>query len=137
MAISNERLVGIVNNAVHLRVRADDQGGKRTITLDGPTFIARFLQHVLPSDFKRIRHYGLLSPALKTQCLASARTALNLPAASAAAREDAAGFLQRVAGIDIARCLHCHRGRWLTVEVLAPQGSTNPSNGVARCRGPP
>ena len=68
VAISNERLVGIANNAVHLRVRADDQGGKRTITLDGPTFIARFLQHLLPSGFKRIRHYGLLSPALKTQC---------------------------------------------------------------------
>ena len=36
--------------------------GKRTVAVNGPTFIARFLQHVLPPGFKRIRHCGLLSP---------------------------------------------------------------------------
>ena len=40
--------------------------------IDGAIFIGRFLQHVLPSGFKRIRHYGLLSPALKTERLAIA-----------------------------------------------------------------
>ena len=51
------------------------------------TFIARFLQHVLPPGFKRIRHYGLLSPALKAQKLAAARAALAMPAANEQARE--------------------------------------------------
>ena len=71
VAISNERIVGIDAKGVRLRVRADAHGGKRTTVIDGQTFIARFLQHVLPPGFKRIRHYGLLSAALKTERLAA------------------------------------------------------------------
>ena len=136
VAVSNERIVGIDDRGVRLRVRANDQGGKRTVVIDGPTFIGRFLQHVLPSGFKRIRHYGLLSPALKTQRLTMARAALDMPAANAQAREDAAAFLKRVAGIDIATCPHCQRGRWLTIEVLLPVPSTSHST-APHCRGPP
>jgi hypothetical protein len=54
---------------------------------------------LLPPGFKRIRHYGLLSPALKAGSLAAARQALAMPAANAQARENAAAFLKRVAGI--------------------------------------
>ena len=136
VAVSNERIVGIDDHGVRLRVRADDHGGKRTVLIDGAIFIGRFLQHVLPSGFKRIRHYGLLSPALKTERLAIARAALEMPPANAQAREDAAAFLKRVAGIDIANCPHCQRGRWLTIEVLAPMRHTGPSV-HAQCRGPP
>ena len=50
--------------------------------------------------------------------------------------QDAAEFLERVAGIDIAKCPHCQRGRWLTIEVLRPVRSTSPST-EANCRGPP
>ena len=139
-AIHSERIVGIdahgTRSGVRLRVRADDRGGKRTVAIDGAIFIARFLQHVLPSGFKRIRHYGLLSPVLKTERLAIARAALEMPPANAQAREDAAAFLKRVAGIDIAKCPHCQCGRWLTIEVLPPARSTSPDSG-ANCRGPP
>ena len=86
--------------------------------INGPTFIARFLQHVLPPGFKHIRHYGLLSLARKTQRMAAARAALAMPAPNAQAQEDAAAFLKRVAGIDVACCPHCRIGRWLTVDVL-------------------
>jgi hypothetical protein len=136
VAISNERIVGIDGQAVRLRVRADNQGGKRTVLIDGQDFIARFLQHVLPSGFKRIRHYGLLSPALKAQRLAAAHAALAMPAANAQAREDAAAFLKRVAGIDIACCPHCKLGQWRTTEMLPPQ-RTRGRDSVANCRGPP
>jgi len=136
VAVSNERIVGIDDRGVRLRVRRGDSGGKRTVVIDGPTFIGRFLQHVLPPGFKRIRHYGLLSPALKTRRLAIARAALEMPAANAKAREDAAAFLKRVAGIDIATCPHCQRGRWLTIEVLRPARGTSRLPG-ANCRGPP
>jgi HD superfamily phosphodiesterase len=56
-AIGNERLVAIAGDKLLMRVRADDSGGKRTIAKPGQLFIARLLQHVLPSGFKRIRHY--------------------------------------------------------------------------------
>ena len=136
VAISNERIVDIDAQGVRLRVRSDDHGGKRTVVIDGPTFIARFLQHVLPTGFKRIRHYGLLSPALKTKRLAAARAALAMPAANAQAREDAAAFLKRVAGIDVSCCPHCRIGRWRTTEVLPPQRA-GPHDGIPHCRGPP
>jgi hypothetical protein len=136
VAVSNERIVGIDGQGVRLRVRADNQGGKRTVLIDGQVFIARFLQHVLPSGFKRIRHYGLLSPALKAQRLAAARAALAMPAANAQAREDAAAFLKRVAGIDIACCPHCKLGQWRTTAILPPERPAGHA-GIANCRGPP
>ena len=136
VAISNERIVGIDANGVRLRVRTDNHGGKRTVVIDGQTFIARFLQHVLPPGFKRIRHYGLLSPALKTERLAAARAALAMPAANEQAREDAAAFLKRVAGIDAICCTHCRLGRWRTTELL-PATRAGPRGGTAHCRGPP
>ena len=71
VAISNERIIGIANDQVAFRVRADAEGKKRVLRLAGSEFIARFLLHVLPSGFKRIRHYGLLSPARKKVGLAS------------------------------------------------------------------
>jgi Putative transposase/Transposase zinc-binding domain len=136
VAVSNERIVGIDTEGVRLRVRADDRGGKRTTLIDGQIFIARFLQHVLPPGFKRIRHYGLLSAATKTEWLAKAREALGVPAANAQAREDAAAFIKRVAGIAIACCPHCRLGHWRTIEVLQP--TTHSRHGAAaHCRGPP
>jgi hypothetical protein len=136
VALSNERIVAVDAQGVRLRVRADDQGGKRTVVIDGASFIARFLQHVLPPGFKRIRHYGLLSPALKSKQLAAARAALAMPAANEQAREDAAAFLKRVAGIDPSCCPHCRLGRWRTTEVLPPQRA-GPHAGIQHCRGPP
>jgi hypothetical protein len=136
-AIGNERLIAIADQRVLMRVRADDTGGKRIIVLDGQQFIGRFLQHVLPSGFKRIRHYGLLAPRAKTERLALARRLLAMPAANPRAREDAQAFMRRVAAIEIACCPHCKLGRWHVLQQL-------PANPVAlaalvptACRGPP
>jgi hypothetical protein len=136
VAVSNERIVGIDAKGVRLRVRADDHGGKRTTVIDGETFIARFLQHVLPPGFKRIRHYGLLSAATKTERLAKAREALAMPAANEQAREDAAAFMNRVAGIEISCCPYCRLGHWRTIEVL-PASISSWHHDAAQCRGPP
>lgn len=135
VAVSNERIVAIDAKGVRLRVRADNHGGKRSVLIDGVSFIARFLQHVLPAGFKRIRHYGLLSPAAKTERLNQARIALAMPAANPQAREDAAAFIKRVAGIEIARCPHCQLGQWRTIELWLPACSA--LEAAVRCRGPP
>ena len=81
VAISNERIVGMDEDSVSLRVRDWTQGNRRrTLRLPAHTFIERFLLHVLPTGFKRIRHYGLLGPARKALKLAQARAALSVPA---------------------------------------------------------
>lgn len=121
VAISNERIVGIEGDHVAFRVRAEaGSGKKRTVRLPGVEFIGRFLLHVLPAGFKRIRHYGLLSPARKRSGLTAARAALEVPAPSAALVESVADFLRRVVGIEHARCPCCGRGRMRVVALLAP-----------------
>ncbi len=119
-AIGHERIVAVRDEAVWLRVRGDAHGGKKFVRIEGAEFLGRFLQHVLPAGFKRIRHYGLLAAAHKAQRLAQARTALAMPAPNPIAAQSAAEFMRRVARIEIDRCPHCH-GRWRTVEHCAPQ----------------
>ena len=136
-AISNERLVAIADGKVLLRVRADDTGGKRVIAMPGEQFVGRLLQHVLPPGFKRIRHYGLLAPAAKTERLALARRLLAMPAANAQAREDAQAFMRRVAAIDIECCPHCKLGRWHVVEQRGADRAAIAAPLLAACRGPP
>ena len=135
-AISNERLLGIEGDCVRLRVRADDHGGKRTISIDVVQFIERLLHHVLPAGFKRIRHYGVLAPAAKTQRLALARTLLAMPVPNPRAVEDAQAFMRRVAAIDIESCPHCKLGRWRVIETLAAVPVVH-GDPVVSCRGPP
>jgi hypothetical protein len=136
-AIGNERLVGIKDGQVLMRVRADSTGGKRVIAMPGMQFIGRFLQHVLPLGFKRIRHYGLLAPAAKTARLQMARQLLDMPAANPAAREDAQAFMRRVAAIEISRCPHCPSGRWLVVEQRMANSVAIKALVPTPCRGPP
>lgn len=116
-AISNERIVNIAAAQVALKVRADDQGGKRRVKLDGVEFVRRFLLHVLPSGLKRIRHYGLLAPS-KAQSLAQARAQMQMPPITAVALESAQGFLHRVAQVDLHQCPCCQVGRMRWVETL-------------------
>ena len=121
VAISNERIVGIDEGQVAFRVRADPSSGKkRTMHLPGPAFIDRFFLHVLPKGFKRIRHYGLLAPAYKTRRLAQARSALAAPTPEPEVVESVAAFMDRVAGIDWARCPAC-AGHFVVTAVITPQ----------------
>ena len=130
VAISNERIVAIGAGEVAFRVRVNAEGGKkRTLRLPGTEFIERFVQHVLPRGFKRIRHYGLLGAAHKSARLAAARTALAAPQPQLAAIESVAAFMQRVAQIEWAACPHCRQGRFKLLLVIAPQPPCQPSRG--------
>jgi hypothetical protein len=120
VAISNERIVGIDGDDVIFRVRADG-GGKRHCRLPGNEFIRRFLLHVLPSGFKRIRHYGLLSPARKKAGLAAARVALNVPLPQPAVIESVAEFMRRVARFNFQRCPQCGDGQFRVIAVIPAQ----------------
>ena len=130
VAISNERIVGIVGNAVAFRVRANAESKKRVLRLPGTAFIERFLLHVLPAGFKRIRHYGLLSPARKKDGLAAARRALKVPPPQAAVIESVADFLRRVARLESVCCPHCGGVFRVTATILAERHAIN-------VRGPP
>ena len=62
VAISNHRIVSAENGVIRFRYK-DRRGNKwKTMTLDAMEFIRRFLQHVLPKGFMKVRHYGFLNP---------------------------------------------------------------------------
>lgn len=82
VAISNRRLVAMNEDGVSFRwkdYRAKGRTRHKTMTLSADEFMRRFLLHVLPVGFHRIRHYGLLANAARREYLAKARTLLNAP----------------------------------------------------------
>lgn len=108
VAIGNERILGFNGRTVKLRWRDSLHGNKkRLLTLDAVTFLSRFVQHVLPRGFKRVRHYGLLAPAAKAKALDACRHYFGLVGSpSAAAPVTVATFVARL-GRDIERCDAC------------------------------
>jgi|TARA_B100000315_G_C14567889_1_gene583902 hypothetical protein len=80
VAIANSRLVGIEDGRVSFRWRDYRHHGRRKImTLSVDEFIRRFLLHVLPSGFHRIRHYGFLANGHRAARLALCRRLLEAP----------------------------------------------------------
>jgi len=81
VAISNQRLLALDKHGVTFRWKDYRTTGKtrhKTMTLDAGEFIRRFLLHVLPAGFHRIRHYGLLANAGRREHLARARQLLHV-----------------------------------------------------------
>ena len=138
-AISNERIRSINDREVAFSVRADNQGGKRLLWLDGPEFVRRFMLHILPNGIKRIRHYGVLASACKRVKLPAARAALQMPQPNPQATESAHAFMARVAQINVLLCPCCGQGRLRVTAVLAGLGRLPaPTSAlVPECRGPP
>jgi hypothetical protein len=83
VAISNRRLISLDETGVTFRYkdyRRDGVDRQRTMTLSPDEFVRRFLLHVLPKGFHRIRHYGLLASAGRKANVALARQLLAVPA---------------------------------------------------------
>jgi hypothetical protein len=91
VAIANSRLISLDDSGVTFRCkdyRRDGAARYGTMTLDTDEFIRRFLLHVLPKGFHRIRHYGLLASAGRKANVERARTLLGAPPATAPAEQD-------------------------------------------------
>ncbi len=111
IGISNARLVGYDADGVTFRTHDDD-----TATLAPNLFISRFLQHVLPSGFHKIRHYGLYASANvhrlwpKAAALLGPGDGLDDEAAAVIATTDAVTLLGLLTGTDVLHCKHCDFG---------------------------
>jgi len=92
VAISNQRLIALDERGVTFRwkdYRAKGATRTKTMTLGADEFMRRFLLHVLPSGFHRIRHYGLLANAGRRENLAKARELLHVAPKADTAPQDA------------------------------------------------
>ena len=120
VAISNHRLLGMEDGKVAFRWKDYAHGGKqRKMTLAAEEFIRRFLLHVLPKGFVRIRHYGWMANRCRSECAALCRKLLGeeaappappLPAKSSSGRQcPLCGGVVEVIEMIIPRELSRHR----------------------------
>jgi hypothetical protein len=113
VAIANSRLIGFDGERVSFKYkdyRASGEARRKLMTLDAGEFIRRFLLHVLPDGFHRIRHYGFLANGARADAIAKARTLLAAPDEPASAVEPEASA---------APC-PCCGGRMIIVERFEP-----------------
>jgi len=116
VAISNHRLLAFDERGVTFKWKDYREKGRtryKTMTLEASEFMRRFLLHVLPSGFHRIRHYGLLANAGRKDNLALARQLLQQPAPPAEPNETAASAPPTFV------CRHCG-APMIVIETLAP-----------------
>jgi hypothetical protein len=109
VAIANHRLLDMQGDQIRFTFRNRQQGDRMEIAqLDAHTFIKRFLRHVLPSGFVRIRHYGLLANRCKASTLPLCRQALGQADPPPQPEpKSVTQWMQQWTGIDITRCPAC------------------------------
>jgi len=120
VAITNNRIIAIDNGTVRFgyRDRSDDNKEKE-LTISAHEFIRRFLLHVLPRGFTKIRYYGFLAHANKKTCIALIRTLVNATTAYAKKLvEGVQEMMLRLTGVDICRCPQCGEGTLVYVRPL-------------------
>ena len=93
--------------------------------MDAPEFLRRFLLHVVPGGFMRVRHYGLLANRHRAARLARCRELLGAdpPRDAPAAAPSAAERILQLTGVDILRCPVCGKGAMRRIERLDPDTS--------------
>jgi hypothetical protein len=126
VAISNSRIVGIDDGTVRFRWKNYRAGGRvKMITLAADDFIRRFLLHVLPDGFQRIRHYGFLANRSRQQKLDRCRQVLAMPEPEAPACEggDYRDCYQQLTGQSLKTCPACGHGHMVLRETFGPSKS--------------
>ena len=124
VALSNNRLLDIDHGKVVFRwkdYRHHDQ--QKTMTLEAEEFIRRFLLHVLPDGFQRIRHYGFLGHRYRQAQLARCRQLLGVVGtligpAQGQTQADYRQLYQELTGKSLRQCPVCQRGQMVAIAVL-------------------
>jgi hypothetical protein len=132
VAISNHRIVDIEGGDVKFTWRDyRDNNQQKTMTLSADQFIGRFLLHVLPGGFHRIRYYGFLGNRHRREKLEECRQLLRMAAPTEnpsipVTPEDYRDRYERLTGHSLRECPVCHRGRMIAIQVLPGVRSSPP-----------
>jgi hypothetical protein len=132
IALTNARIVGLDDQTVTVQYKERKTGRPRICRLSGEEFMRRFLQHVLPRGFHKVRYFGLWHPAHRRSA-ARIRQMLQLqaspkldpsqdPNVPPLALPDA----EPVPPIEPMICPHCHQGRLIFIRRLTPQQAMGP-----------
>ncbi len=124
VALSNNRIVNVANEQVTFRYQDGETGQPRTCTLTAEEFIRRFLQHVLPKGFVKVRYFGLFSPGNR-KLLALLRHLLVLAAPPPLTCQAAAPAAAPIMPPPSIRCPSCGTALQL-IQILLPTGRSPP-----------
>ncbi len=125
VAISNNRLVSLENGNATFTWKDYRRGNAISqMTLDAHEFIRRFLLHVLPDGFVRIRHFGFLANCHREKKLAQCRRALNVtvdsPVQEPPGPDDWKSQYEKLTGDSLTICPVCGKGRMVCIETIQP-----------------
>jgi hypothetical protein len=124
IAISNRRLVSMDDQSVTFRYKDYARGNRpRTMTLQAAEFLRRFLLHVVPSGFVRIRHFGLLANRVRHENIERCRKLLgHHPDNTQAIKEYAVvAFVRDQSACAANRCPVCGRGEMVRGDLIRPR----------------
>ena len=131
VAISNNRILDIDDGKVRFRWKDYRRGGQqKTMTVSAEEFIRRFLIHVPPCNFQRIRYYGFLGNRYRAEKLAQCRRLLAMtePRPVVASEEkDYRDRYEELTGVSLCQCPVCNLGRMMPFRTLPPITSAPPS----------
>ena len=131
VAISNDRLLKVEQDQVSFAYKDyADQHKAKVMTLDASEFIRRFLLHILPPKFHKIRYYGILATRNRKTRLAQARSLLGQAAVQPLPKRTWQQLLTQLTGTDPLACPRCQQGRMQSQYLLPPLGRS-PPRGVA------
>ena len=130
VAIANSRLVDFADGTVAFRWKDyRHEARPKVMRLQAREFVRRFLLHVLPPGFQRIRHYGLLANRYREVKLTHCRQLLKAPKPETHEElDDYRDRYQRLTGISLRDCPQCGNGQMVRIESFLP---------TAQPRGPP
>jgi hypothetical protein len=128
VAISNQRIVNIENGNVTFTYRdRRNNNTLKTMTLQAKEFIRRFLLHVLPDGFVRIRHFGFLANRYKKENIQKCREIIGCSEQVPETREK--NYQERMlelTGIDLTQCPCCKTGSMIVIEEIPAQWKCKP-----------
>jgi hypothetical protein len=121
IAISNNRLLECKDGQVKFAYKDyKDEQKQKVMTLSADEFLRRFLLHVLPDGFQRIRHYGLLGNRHRAEHIARCRELLAVPTLIPPAEPNYRQRCQQLNGQDPLQCPQCKTGHMVRIAILAP-----------------
>lgn len=118
VAISNNRILKLENEQVTFKWRDyRDNNKQKIMTISAEEFIRRFLMHILPSKFVKIRHYGILSNKNRNTKLKLCKNLTKMTytkKSTLSLKLSAAELFKELTGIDFSKCPHCNKGKMVS-----------------------
>jgi DNA-directed RNA polymerase subunit RPC12/RpoP len=132
IALTNARIVGLTDETVSIQYKERKTGHLRTCHLSGDEFMRRFLQHVLPRGFHKVRYFGLWHPAQRHNA-ARVRQMLQLqappkvePPQDLVVPPPEQSNAEAIPPVEPLICPHCRHGRLIFVRMLTRQRAMGP-----------